>query len=327
MIPSQNENSSIMSECPSSAECCTLKTLQHSFPFNLIFVILLITGCSHLSDQPHQDKTPGESDKWYETWDSDQMRKYRAERYQSILADVERTSLTTRHQRILAKALSKLYVGIPTCSYTAKSQSNGKLLEIFDSDGPWLVEAGGYQDFRGELGDAVWIRKPLISAQSPFPYVPTHFFTFAKVAVENETKSHIKFAFSINKKILEQSREWSMEWVLAPATWVVEFTVDKERQAPETLHFFNEKPFNRHLAYNLTDVQLTLRYSYSESCDFHAMTSRALKIEGTVLSVGKVNEEVFDSYTDVNCESPTLYLHLQEPSVNFVDHVRLRSRF
>ena len=147
MIPSQNENSSIMRRYPRSAECCTLKILQQSFPFNLIFVILLMTRCSHSSDQPHQDKTPGESDKWYVTWDPDQMRKYRAERNQSILADVERTSLSTRHQRILAKAVSKLYVDIPTCSYTAKSQSNGKLLEIFDSDGPWLVETGGYQDF------------------------------------------------------------------------------------------------------------------------------------------------------------------------------------
>ena len=230
--------------------------------------------------------------------------------------------LNRSHKETVARALSKLYVGIPTCFFTVGSQSHGKLLQTPESQGPWLVEPDGHQEFRGELPqNTVWRHKSLNHSLSLFPYFPKNSVEFTEFDIVNETESLATYAFSIIKAVLEHPDSWNVVWVLEPAERVVEFTIEKEQQVPKMLKFFNGKPLQRPLGYIMTDVQLTLEYSCNESDGLHAMTSRALSIEGSVFTIGSIEEEVLDSHTDISCETLALYLHLKEPKVNFIDHV------
>lgn len=259
----------------------------------------------------------------YATFDVESKNEYRMTRYNDVVSGLNQTSFAKEHQELLAQALSKLYVGIPVCSYVSSHEVQGDLFEESSESGKWKVTRKLGQRFAGELPDG-WIShsKPLRSPMSPFVYIPAIPFSLAEGSVAAETSKGVTFSFPLDTLLFAHARanRW-IRWLADQADWVIEISVDKERQAPRTMKFRLLEPVRKRMQYSFNSVDVTMTYSYIENCKFHAMTSLTVRIEGTAAFRGKFVEEMKDSYIDIECESPLEYLHPYTPQTNFLDHI------
>lgn len=297
---------------------------------SLVVGVLVLFAVSGQNLSPQQDfaaPIATEKQRWFATMDTQRKEEYQEERYRDILAGLSETSFKAANQELLAQALSKTYVGVPVCTYVYSHESQGELFKDVDDvgdlsmSGQWTVLSRGTQDFRSEMPEGFQFRtKPLSNPMSPFVYIPAIPFSLSDGRVLKETPSLMTFSFPLDTLLFKHSHR-RIEWLAKQADWVVEFTVDKERQAPNTLKFRLSEPVKKPMRHSFNAVDINMKFNYLENCEFYARTSLTVRIEGSAITQGKFVEEMSDSYTDIECERPLVYLRPHKPRVSFLDHI------
>ena len=299
-----------------------VKLCRKSLVMTVLF-ILTIWGPNVVPQQELGSLLLREAQYGYATFDANKKNEYRETRYNDVVSKLSHTSITAEHQELLAHALSKVYVGIPLCSYTSSHEIQGKIFEDPGNSGKWNVLRRRVQRFSGELPEGTeFISKPLYSPMSPFVYIPAIPFSLEEGTVVKKTSNAVTFSFPLDTLLFAHSRAnaW-IQWLSDQADWVIEFKVDKELQAPQTLKFRLAKAVKKRMQYSIDTVDVTMAFSYIEQCKIHALTSFKVRIEGSAAFRGKFVEEKRDSYTDIKCKIPPEYLHPYTPKVNFLDHI------
>ena len=301
---------------------------QLRIPLVVGFLVTLIVSGQNIVAQ--QDvKTPAEREvqRGFVTMNTQQKDEYRDECYKNILSELNQTSFAAAHQELLAQALSKMYVGIPVCAYTYSYETQGELFKEVDvvgdlgMDGRWSVLPRGIQDYISELPEGwQFRRKPLYPPTSPFVYIPAIPFSFSDGTVSKEASTTAAFSFPLDNLLFVHSHR-RVEWLAKQADWNIELTIDKDGQAPKALNFLLAEPVKNPMRYSFDVVEISMKYTFVENCEFHALTSLTVRIEGSALTRGKFVEEKSDSYTDIECEQPLVYLHPNTPRVTFLDHI------
>ena len=109
-----------------------------------------------------------------------QKEEYREERFKNILSELNQTSFDPKYREMLAQALSKVYVGIPLCSYTYSYISQGEFFKEYDSvgdlgrDGRWSVLHRGSKTILGTTRRNAIQEKTTVFSASPLliPAIP-----------------------------------------------------------------------------------------------------------------------------------------------------------
>lgn len=262
--------------------------------------------------------------------DATEKKEFQAKRYDEVMSELKHTSLEPADRELFAQALSKLYVGVPLCKYTYSDEVKGELFDNNSLVGKWEVVPKGVQRFRSELPDIISMMKPLYSPTSPFVYMPaTPFsapfipFSITDIKMLNKTTTRATFVFPFDHQLFADAH-YRVRWLMEQTDWRIELTVDKEKQSPQMLKIRLAQPVKKRMRYSFDKVEVSMNFTYIESCEFHALTSLSLKIEGWAFSHGKVEEEKTDTYSNIECNRPLVYLHPHTTRVNFLDHISYR---
>lgn len=262
--------------------------------------------------------------------DTRKKEEFQEKRFQEVLSELKHTSLKSADRELFARALSKLYVGVPLCKYTYSDEVRGELFDNNSLVGKWEVVPKGVQRFRSELPDKISMMKPLYSPTSPFVYIPaTPFsaplipFSITDIKVLNKTSTQVIFIFPFDHQLFAAAH-YRVRWLMEQTDWRIELTVDKEEQSPQMMKIRLAEPVKKRMRYSFDKVDVSMNFTYIENCEFHALTSLSLRIEGWVFAQGKVEEEKTDTYSNIECDRPLVYLLPHTPRVNFLNHISYR---
>lgn len=256
-----------------------------------------------------------------------EKEEFQEKKYKHVLSELKRSSLKPADSELLAKALSKLYAGVPLCTYTYSDEVTGELFEENSEVGKWTVVPSGTHRFRSELPVARELRKPLNTSMSPFIYVPGIPFRVTEGAILNETDTLVTFSFPLDHQLFEQTHPRIRSWIrflIQHTDWRVKVSVDKEQQTPHMIKIGLAEPVRKRMRYNFDKFEISMKFAGTEDCECHALTSLSIRIEGWVFSLGKVEEEKTDTYSNIVCDRPLVYLLPHTPRVRFLDHISYR---
>ena len=245
-------------------------------------------------------------------------------RYQEVLSELESTSLMPTDQKMLAQALSKLYVGIPLSTYTHSDVVKGEFSKNNELVGNWEIVPNGTHRFRVEPPNESRLRKPIYAPTSPFIYFPAVPFKLTEGTLSNQSETMTTFLFPLDRQLFAEA-PFLIRWVTELTDWMIEFTIDTQNQSPQTIKIRLAEPVRKRGRYSFDRVDVSMNFKYIESCELYARTSLSVKINGRVLSVGRVDEEITDTYSDIECDRPLVYLHPYSPNTgqraHFLDHL------
>ncbi|MCY3541279.1 MAG: hypothetical protein OXH31_05155 [Gammaproteobacteria bacterium] len=256
-----------------------------------------------------------------------EKEKFQEKRYQEVLSELKLTALTPADQELLAQAFSKLYVGVPLSNYTYADVVKGEFSNKNEWVGNWEIVPDGAHKLQVERPDGFRPSKPLYSATSPFIYFPAVPFSLMDGTTSKQSETMTTFTFPLDRQLFAEAPSL-IRWVTELTDWMIEFTVDKQKQTPLAIKIRLAEPVRKRGRYSFDRVDVNMSFTYIESCEVHARTSLSIKINGRVFSVGKVEEEITDTYSNIVCDRPLVYLHPHSPqsghTAHFLGHISLR---
>lgn len=238
----------------------------------------------------------------FSVMDAEAMRAYRDDRHETLVEALTRSNLSTEHQKLVANAMAKTYVGIPVSSYTYTSRFN----------------QGG--DYSNEIKDNYYVRvaghiqrenvkfTQSLNNASPFKYFPPVPFVSETGKLLHESESAATFEFKL-KHVNKSVGEFDMMFDEAKKMkWLFEITVNTDDQAPERLSLKLAKPVRKRFLFILRSFQMDFDFSFIESCGCFAISRMNMEMKGSAIIVRRLDQSVELTNTDISCDQPVQFL-------------------
>lgn len=234
--------------------------------------------------------------------DEEAMKVYREERRTELVESLSLSNLSAEHQELIASAIAKIYVGIPVSSYTFSSKVESSQEEDEESSISYHVRPTGHIQ-RGNL--EVYHS---LDTNNPFMYFPPVPFVSETGKLIRESDSTATFQFDFEFPMDSEDEDEMMAEFADQMKWTVEITVSKASEAPERLTIDLAKPIRKRFLFKMTNIKMDFHYSYIDDCDCFAVSRMNMQMKGSALFVGKLDESVELTYTDISCEQPVQFL-------------------
>ncbi|MYC25954.1 MAG: hypothetical protein F4X56_08580 [Gammaproteobacteria bacterium] len=274
--------------------------------FSFLFTFLLATLGSVYHGEDESDSEPppisDENAHSFTVMDVEAMNVYRDERRTELIESLTLSNLSTEHQELIANAIAKSYIGIPVSSFTYSSEFESSQEEDAESTVTYHVRSTGHiQRENLEVYHG-------LDTNNPFVYFPPVPFVSETGKLIKESDSSAQFAFDFKFPMEDMSEDDMMADFVETMKWTFEVTVSKADQAPEHITLKLAKPIRKRFLFKLTTFQLDFHYSYVDSCDCFAVSKLNTQMKGSALFVGKLDETVELTFTDISCEEPVRFL-------------------
>ena len=246
--------------------------------FLLILSVIGFAAITHsdVVDDPTTlpiDVSEGET---FTVMDGDAMRAYRDERRETLVEALTSSNLSAEHQELIANAMAKLYVGVPVSSYTHTTRTHSSKEESIESTNTYHVRLAGHverenHEYKSSLDNAV-----------PFLYFPPVPFVSESGKLVDESDSNATFEFELALMMENEGEDGMMSDLADKMKWVFEIRVNTVDQAPE---------------------RLTVKLANTVRQRFLFKLSKC-----SAIIVGRLDESVVLTNTDINCEQPVQFL-------------------
>ena len=293
----------------------TIKLTQASrFSFFSIFLLLSLGSFYYGEDESDQETLPSsdsnaDADEQeitnyvaFTAMDEEAMRVYREERRTELVESLSLSNLSAEHQELIASAIAKTYVGVPVSSFTFSSNVESSQEEDEESSITYHVRSTGHVQ-REDL--EVYHS---LDTNNPFMYFPPVPFVSETGKLLKESNSNATFQFDFEFPMDSEDEDEMMSEFADQMKWTVEITVSKVSEAPERLTISLAKPIRKRFLFKMTTIQMDFQFKYIDGCDCFAVSTMNMEMKGSALFVGKLDESVELTFTDISCEQPVRFL-------------------
>lgn len=242
-----------------------------------------------------------------------ELQTHQTERYEKLKEELKKSKFSEEHQDLIAIALSQSVVGAPISTYREES-----FVEGTDVDPTEEVQTLSILE-TGMVEDDDSSSYSLNGAMTPFSSIAFFPLEPANGKTLNESDSDITFRFDVVVEVPED--EEAPEFVtnlFKKLKLAVDFTIDKESQSLKTSSFTLLKPFRKLFLFNFKQFNLTYNYEFNEDCGCMTISDRDVRMNGSMLILGKFFMRATVNYSDIECEKPLRYLHRDQ---GFTDDV------
>ena len=279
--------------------------------------ILLVFGFASLVDADDVDDartlqiTESEVEA-FTVMDVPAMRAYRNERLETLADALTRSNLSAEHQGLVANAMAKVYVGVPVSSYTHTTRTHSSKEDSTERTNTYQVRVSGHiqrdnLEYTSSLDDAM----PFLYF-SPVPFVPE------SGKLLDESDSTATFRFELDDLMENEGNDDMMSELAEKMKWLFEIQVNTVDQAPERLTVKLAKTVRQRFLFKLTKFQMDFDYMFIDSCGCYAVSKMSVQMKGSAIVVGRLDESVELSSTDISCEQPVQFLIPDELESSFL---------
>lgn len=274
---------------------------------NVYLLILCVFGFATLAhaDEVEEPNTPlivESEDETFTVMDVEAMSAYRDERRETLIEALTDSNLSAEHQRLVANAMAKIYVGIPVSSFTQTTRTRSSREEPTETTNTAHVSiAGSIQHENLEEASS-------LESNSPFLYFPAVPFLAETGKLLDESDSTATFVFDFDLLVDDEGEDDMMSNLADQMKWVFEFAVNTVDQAPERITVKLVEPVRKRFMFKLNTSQMEFDFSFIESCDCFAVSTMAMQMAGSVIFLGRLDVSFELTNTDINCEQPVQFL-------------------
>ena len=279
------------------------------FSILIIFSLGTLVYADDSEDVQALQTSESESDA-FTVMDIEAMSVYRDERRETLVEALTRSNLSAEHQELVANAMAKVYVGVPVSSYTHTTRTHSSKEDSLESTNTYHVRLAGHieredHEYKSSLDNAV-----------PFLYFPPVPFVSESAKLLDESDSNATFEFELALMMENEGEDGMMSDLADKMKWVFEIRVNTVNQAPERLTVKLANTVRQRFLFKLSKFQMDFDYSFIESCGCFAVNRMNTQIKGSAIIVGRLDESVVLTNTDISCEQPVQFLlpYTQESS-------------
>lgn len=295
---------------------------QRSVKMASLLILLVFGFATHNYADEEGDPQPPEPPESPQTTESDveaftvmdvaAMNTYRDERREELVESLAQSNLSAEHIELVANAMAKVYVGVPVSSYTHTSRTHSSREDPIESTNTYHVRAAGYIQ-REDLE-----YKNTLDSNAPFMYFPPVPFESETGRLLDETDSTSTFEFELGFSLDNEGDVDMMSDLADKMKWVFVIAVNNAEQAPEHITVKLAKPVRKRFLFKLSTFQMKFDYTFIESCGCFAVSRMNMEMKGSAIIIGRLNESVELTNTDISCEQPVLFLQPDKEEFNFI---------
>ncbi len=285
-----------------------MPTITHTkvarFSISITFLLATLGSVYHGEDESDSEPPPisDENAHPFTVMDVEAMSVYRDERRTELIESLTLSNLSAEHQELIANAIAKSYVGIPVSSFTHTTTVHSSQDESVESSNTSHVSVAGHIQQEGID------YKSSLNSNNPYVYFPPVPFVSETGKLITESDSFAQFAFDFKFPMEDVGEDDMMADFVETMKWTFEVTVSKADQAPELITLKLAKPIRKRFLFKMTTLQLDFHYTYVDSCDCFAVSKLNTQMQGSALFVGRLDETVELTFTDISCEGPVRFL-------------------
>ena len=252
--------------------------------FFLIFLVVVVGsfGCANDEIDQHSLQPKEPEHETIVRMDVTEMREHRDNRRTKFVESVAQSKLSKDHRDLVAKALAKLYVGVPVSSYSETFRNLSASVELTDGTENWRITDEGY--LQNEASSSkIDLRLTLLFI--PFP-TPSFVAETARLFEESNTVA--KFVFELENSEHTETLYESIFMLDSNSDWIMEFFAVKKDQSPKSIVLEIKAPTYENPAPRLEAQSYEFDYSFVASCGCFAVSRSKTLIEGSVIFVGRI---------------------------------------
>lgn len=279
----------------------------------ILFVIGVATVVytNDVEDTKTKQTTKSESEA-FSVLDVEGMNAYRDERRDRLVEALTRSDLSTEHQKLVANAMAKTYVGVPVSSYTHTTRVDSVQSGSSESTFTSHVSVDGHiQRENLEYTHS-------LHTNSPFLYFAPVPFVAETGILLNASNTYRTFKFDFNLMMDKEGEDDMMSDLAKKMKLVFEITVNTVDQAPERITVKLAKPVRKRFLFKMSEMQMDFDYSFIENCGCFAVSRLNMDMKGSSLFDGRLDETFELSFSDISCEEPVQFLVPDEPENSFL---------
>ena len=241
----------------------------------------------------------------FEILSEQEIQSYQEEQYGELKNTLEASSLSSEYQDLIATVLSESIVGVPVSTYVQQSVAEGTDTDPTDEIERMTILDTGMIENDGSRSYS------LDGSNTPFPHIALVPLDPASGQVLTETDSEIVFRFGVDIKISEEEEIPDFfANMINDLALVVDFTIDRNTQSMQTATFQLLKPLRKLFLFKLKTFKITYNYEFNENCGCLAVKTMNMDMGGSILFLGNFFAKASVTYSDVQCEKPLRYIHL-----------------
>ena len=273
--------------------------------FMLLPLVSLSSRTQSKEDTIQENRTPEASEEFRLLTESE-VEIHHASLCEEIKKQLSTSRLENAHQDLLANALSKVMLGVPIGSFerTEVTEQTGSETEECTFKLA-LVENGYFEDL--DTGCKI----DFAEAKSPFYIADSLPFDFNRSGVSAENNTDITFRFRQKTELsFKNTPQEILDALFAQKNirWVTELTIDKDNRNLKHASFYLERPIRKWPLYRVDTIRITCDFEFIENCGCVGVSESSLEVSGSVIFVGRLNQRMTETFSDVECTEPKRYL-------------------